>query len=182
MDDILDLPDAPDAAPVAEKEVRIKQNGMTLPRPGSKCGMAWDVFNEISTAKQAPATVVESMSLAVSRGLVEGNVRAEYNSWRKFYGIPAQGRVADPAKADEKAVKDAEKAAAKAVKDAEKDAAKAAKDAVKAAAKAVKDAEKAAAKAAKEAAAAAIAAAIDAAAAEAAAAAAAAAADGTEQE
>lgn len=93
------------SAKEAEKEQRVRQNGVLQPKAGSKCGAVWEVLNEISAAKKAPATLGEAVERAeainteIEAGKREGapfkigNVRAEYANWRKFHGVPAQGRA-----------------------------------------------------------------------------------------
>lgn len=85
------------------KAARVRQNGVLRPLPESKCGQAWALFDEASAAKGAPVTVAEVMAAAEERGLNAGNIRAEYNNWRKFYGVPPQRRAKAEAPATEAA-------------------------------------------------------------------------------
>lgn len=99
--------EAAKAAKAAEKQAAIeakkaereanrmpRQNDVTRPKPNTLCGQAWAIFDEVSQQKGSPATIKESLVKAAEKGLNEGNVKAEYASWRKFHGIT--GRVVDP--------------------------------------------------------------------------------------
>lgn len=92
--------EAEKAEKAAAKKNRVVQNGVTMPLPGSKCGQAWDLFNEVGAQLQRPPTLAEVVPVAIQRGLNEGNVRVEYHFWRKFYGIAV---VKQPKKKDEAA-------------------------------------------------------------------------------
>jgi len=91
--------EAKKAAKVAAREAnRMPEvNGVRRPKPDTKCGIAWGIFDSVSKKSGAPASIGESMDLAKAKGLNEGNVRAEYARWRKFNGVT--GRVANPNKA-----------------------------------------------------------------------------------
>ena len=82
----------PAKEPKAKVE-RVEQNGVKKPLPGSRCGLAWDLFDELTASLGRPATIADAVPLAEPRGLNPGNVRAEYGFWRKFNGIPAQPRA-----------------------------------------------------------------------------------------
>lgn len=90
---------AKEAAKAKAKEMKEaskmpEQNGVRRPKPGTKCGDAWAVFDSISASNGAPASIAEALTQARSNGMNEGNVRAEYARWRKFHGIT--GRVVAP--------------------------------------------------------------------------------------
>ena len=126
----------------AEAEaLRPTSNGVRRPKPDTLCGQAWAIFDAVSQKNGAPATISESLVFAREQGLNEGNVRAEYAQWRKFFGIT--GRLVDPIKEAEKA----EKARLKAEEKAEKERIKAEEKARKEAEKAAKKQEEAEAKA-----------------------------------
>lgn len=72
-----------------------EQNGVRRPKPETLCGKAWAVFDSLSSTKGTPVTIQESLAVTTPQGLVEGNVKAEYARWRKFFGIT--GRLAAPA-------------------------------------------------------------------------------------
>ncbi len=86
------------AAVKAAKEAnrQPEQNGVRRPKPDGQCGKAWAIFDSVSQKNGAPASIAESLVIANSQGLNEGNVKAEYARWRKFNGVT--GRVAAPAK------------------------------------------------------------------------------------
>ena len=71
-----------------------EQNGVRRPKPETLCGKAWAIFDGVSAQHGRPATIGESMEIAKAQGLNEGNVRAEYARWRKFFGI--SGRLPTP--------------------------------------------------------------------------------------
>ncbi len=74
-----------------------EQNGVRRPKPETLCGKAWAIFDGVSAKNGAPASIKESLEVAKTQALNEGNVKAEYARWRKFYAI--SGRVAAPAPA-----------------------------------------------------------------------------------
>ena len=71
-----------------------EQNGVRRPKPETLCGKAWAIFDSISAKNGSPASIKESLEVARAQNLNEGNVKAEYARWRKFYAI--SGRVAAP--------------------------------------------------------------------------------------
>jgi hypothetical protein len=87
-----------DAKAAREASKMPEQNGVRRPKPEGLCGKAWAVFDKISADSGAPATIGASLLAAKEQGLNEGNVRAEYARWRKFYGIT--GRAAPAKKAE----------------------------------------------------------------------------------
>jgi hypothetical protein len=107
-----------ETAAAREASRQPEQNGIRRPKEDGLCGKAWAIFDRISGANGAPASIGESMEVAREQGLNEANVRAEYARWRKFYGI--SGRVDDPRKVAERAAaakaKEEAKAAAAAAK------------------------------------------------------------------
>lgn len=95
--------EAAKAAKEAEKASRVRQNDVLMPKPDSKCGRAWAIFDTISAAEGRPAMLAEAVAAAEAENdAIEkggegvphsvGNIRAEYSQWRKFHGVPAQGR------------------------------------------------------------------------------------------
>lgn len=88
------------ARKLAEKEAnrQPEQNGVRRPKPEGLCGRAWAIFDDITAKTGSPATIAESLAIAVQDGQNPSNVRTEYARWRKFNGIT--GRLASPAKAE----------------------------------------------------------------------------------
>lgn len=84
----------------AAKPVMPTQNGITAPRPG-KCADAWNLATELSQAKGETVTMGDFVEAGKAAGLNEGNMRTEYARWRKFHGLPPQGRKPKEKKADE---------------------------------------------------------------------------------
>ena len=64
-----------------------EQNGVRRPKPDTRCGRAWEIFDSISNSNGSPISIGEALKIARERGLNEGNVRAEFYQWRKFHGI-----------------------------------------------------------------------------------------------
>lgn len=67
------------------------QNGMRCPRPGTLCGRAWAIFDEVSARNGSPASIAESLELSRAQKLNDNMVRSNYYSWRKFNGV--SGRI-----------------------------------------------------------------------------------------
>jgi len=82
-----------DAEPKAPKVVLVEQNGVTQPREGSKTRRIWNIANEVSTAKNAPALLAEVKDLALAENLNPATIQTQYNRWRTFHGLPPQGRA-----------------------------------------------------------------------------------------
>lgn len=83
-----------EAAAAKEASRMPESNGVRRPKPETLCGKAWAIFDDISAANGAPASIAESLTVSNAQGLNEGNVRAEYARWRKFFGV--SGRVTAP--------------------------------------------------------------------------------------
>jgi hypothetical protein len=87
-----------DAEAKREAAKQPESNGVRRPKPDTLCGKAWEIFDKVSAANGAPASIGESMELAKKQKLNEANVRAEYARWRKFHGIT--GRIEAPKAAE----------------------------------------------------------------------------------
>lgn len=88
-----DATEAPVAAPKAAKVQQPQANGITMPREGSKTRAVWDSATALSDQKQAPATLAEVREQCEAAGLNTATIQTQYVRWRKFYGLPPQGRV-----------------------------------------------------------------------------------------
>lgn len=88
--------EAQKAAKIAAKEANKmpKANDVRRPKPDTLCGKAWAIFDSLSASTGVPATIGDSLKVASEQGLNEGNVRAEYARWRKFFGV--SGRLSAP--------------------------------------------------------------------------------------
>lgn len=82
-----------EAAPKAPKIELRESNGITEPREGSKTRRVWDIANEIGAATGVPPTLADVMAKARDEGLNDATVQTQYNRFRKFYGLPPQGRA-----------------------------------------------------------------------------------------
>jgi hypothetical protein len=83
-----------DALAAKEAQKMPESNGVRRPKPETLCGKAWAIFDQISTEQKRPATIAESLVRSKEQGLNEGNVKAEFARWRKFFGI--SGRAPAP--------------------------------------------------------------------------------------
>ena len=77
-----------------QREGRPIQNGVRRPKPDSLCGRAWAVFDELSQEGDGRVSIRQSLEIAKTRGLNEGNVRSEFYLWRKFNGISGRSKPA----------------------------------------------------------------------------------------
>jgi len=77
----------------ASKSSMLEQNGIKHPRPDTKTGKAWALFNELSATKGSPISIAEVKNEIKTRGLVmnENMTKSQYAYWRKFNGI--SGRI-----------------------------------------------------------------------------------------
>ena len=82
-----------------------EQNGVRQPRPGTKTGEMWDLFNSKSHAEGRPIAISEVFEELTAAGHKSATIRTQYAFWRKFHGIT--GRIENPNKAP-KPVKAAE--------------------------------------------------------------------------
>jgi hypothetical protein len=78
-----------------------EKNGVKQPRDGSKTRAVWDIADELSRAKKAPALRGEVMEAGLAKGLSKGTVATQYGKWCTFHGVtPADKKVekvAEPA-------------------------------------------------------------------------------------
>lgn len=88
--------EAKEAAKAAEREANRmpEQNGIRRPKPDTKCGRVWTLADELSAKFGQPTPIADLLTAAKAEGLNEGNVKAEYARWRKFFGVT--GRVSLP--------------------------------------------------------------------------------------
>lgn len=83
------------AAAEAKKANQMPEsNGVRRPKPDTLCGKAWAIFDEISAKNGSAASIAEALKVSNEQGLNEGNVKAEYARWRKFFGV--SGRIPAP--------------------------------------------------------------------------------------
>lgn len=71
-------------------------NGITEPREGSKTRRIWDIANEIGVETGQPPTLADVKVRAEAEGLNAATIQTQYNRFRKFYGLPPQGRAKKP--------------------------------------------------------------------------------------
>lgn len=95
--DLADKKAAKEAALAAKEANKMpEQNGIRHPKPDTLCGKAWAIFDKLSQKNGAPCSIKEALEVSNSQGLSEGNVKAEYARWRKYYGVT--GRISAPSK------------------------------------------------------------------------------------
>ncbi len=70
------------------------QNGVRRPGEGTAGGKVWALADAISNEIGSPAPVATVLERGIAQGLNAGNIRAEYASWKKYYGL--SGRIAAP--------------------------------------------------------------------------------------
>lgn len=76
----------------APKIALVEQNGVTQPREGSKTRRVWDIATEIGEEAGRAPTAAEVLERAEAEGLNKATVQTQYNRFRRFYGLPPQGR------------------------------------------------------------------------------------------
>lgn len=64
-----------------------EQNGVRRPKPGTATGRVWEIADEVSEAKGAPAVRAEVLDVYVSEGGNPATGATQYNRWRKFHGL-----------------------------------------------------------------------------------------------
>lgn len=64
---------------------RITRNGVRAPRPETKCGNAWKVYDECYA--EGITDNAEVIRRGVAKGLVAGNISTEGTGWRRFHGF-----------------------------------------------------------------------------------------------
>jgi hypothetical protein len=92
-----------EAAKAAEKQP--EQNGIRRPKPEGMCGRAWAIFDEASKARGEPASIGETLPVAVAAGINDATVRTQYARWRKFHNV--SGRIEAPKPVQEPAAEPA---------------------------------------------------------------------------
>lgn len=95
----------PAAAPKPPKEPKPKieretANGVTRPKAGSATGTVWQIADDISAKKKAPATRAEVMEVATAEphNINEATVATQFQRWRTFFGIERQAPAPKPEK------------------------------------------------------------------------------------
>ena len=85
------------AATPAVKAASDTKNGVTRPSSG-KTKLVWDTADRLSAAKKEPIdrkTLTDEL-LAAPHLLVVGTIHTQYGKWRKYHGLVAPVKVADP--------------------------------------------------------------------------------------
>lgn len=88
-------------AAAAVRPAKVEQNGVTRPQSGSTAKV-WEIADQISAKKQAPALRKEVMEAGLAADLVAGTINTQFGKWRKFFGLAAEPKeVKAPAAAAE---------------------------------------------------------------------------------
>lgn len=87
-----------------------EQNGQRHPRPESKSGTLWAIFDAATEARGSTCAIADVMDQCAETGMTEGSIRSSYSHWRKFHGI-AKGRINSTEAANMSAEKRAEQIA-----------------------------------------------------------------------
>lgn len=89
------------AAKAAAKEANKMptQNGITRPKPNTKCGEVWGKADELSAKRKSPTPLQPLIDALPNQNV--NNVKTEYSRWRKFHGV--SGRIVDAKEAPAKA-------------------------------------------------------------------------------
>lgn len=88
------------AAPAAEKPSQPTANGVTRPKPGTKTGRVWDIADQISAKKKAPAERGEVLEVAQKEGIPDATVATQFQRWRVFFAVPKKAAEPKPPKAE----------------------------------------------------------------------------------
>jgi hypothetical protein len=86
---------AAEAGVKKEKVVMPSQNGITRPKPETKCARIWQLADEISTELKQPTPISYLEKRAKEEGFNEATIRTQYARWKTFNGV--FGPVAKPA-------------------------------------------------------------------------------------
>lgn len=79
--------------PKAPRVLRIEQNGVKRPNPGTGiCAQMWSMMDELSIQQGSPVSNKQIKEALPHFNQV--NLQGEYASWKKFNGL--SGRIADP--------------------------------------------------------------------------------------
>lgn len=81
-------------APKVEKPKAEKQNGVARPGADTACGRIWGLADKISAANNRPAKRAEVIKAADELGINPATASTQFGRWHRFWGIPAEPRVA----------------------------------------------------------------------------------------
>lgn len=70
------------------------QNGVRRPIPETNCGKAWAEYDRVSAALGRPA---QTKDCTCPEGLNKNTFLSEHHPWRKFHGVEAARKQAEPA-------------------------------------------------------------------------------------
>jgi hypothetical protein len=84
---------------VKEAKLKIEQNGVSRPSPGTTTGRIWEIADEISAKLKAPAPRKDVMEQTKALGINDATAATQYGKWRKFNGLKSEPKAAKPAPA-----------------------------------------------------------------------------------
>jgi hypothetical protein len=91
-------------APKAPKEpkppkavkIKVEQNGITRPEPGTKTGRVWEICDQISANTGKPADRKDVLEAGEAEGLNDATITTQHGRWREFHGLVTKRAPKDP--------------------------------------------------------------------------------------
>lgn len=80
-----------------EKVEKIQQNGVTRPKAGTATATVWEIAERLSNEAGAVAKRADVMKACEEAGINAATTATQYGKWRKFHGIVAEPKAAEPA-------------------------------------------------------------------------------------
>lgn len=77
-------------------KVKIEQNGIARPDPGTKTGAVWDICDKISANTGKPADRKMVLDAGKLEGLNEATITTQHGRWREFHGLVNKRAPKDP--------------------------------------------------------------------------------------
>lgn len=75
-----------------------EENGVRVPKPGTKTRRVWDLADALSNQLNAPTPVKPLLEACAEEGINDSTTKTQYARWRKFHNV--SGRITAP-QADE---------------------------------------------------------------------------------
>lgn len=70
------------------ENTKITQNGVTLPREGTKTRQVWDIFSALGGQLQREPSIGEVLNATREAGITDATARTQVARCRKFHGLP----------------------------------------------------------------------------------------------
>lgn len=84
------MTEAAQAETKPEKEPKIRANGVTRPKAGTKTARIWEIADAKSAEAGAPAKRKEVLDAATAEDINVATAATQYGRWRKFHGLGAE--------------------------------------------------------------------------------------------